>query len=113
MAIPLATTTITVTRSLLDATADPYDAVTATPTDVAENVRAVIGSPSGFDSQRGQSHQEDVTHRLNSDPVALQPGDMIVDDVTGDEYTVVWARTRVALGVDHTVADLRQVTGLT
>lgn len=107
--IPVATTTIAVLRRSVLATDDPYE-VTAVPAAVAEGVRAVIGAPSGLEVLAGGS-QEDVTHRLDCDTTDLRSTDQVEDEATGDTYDVVWARDRTGLGLDHTVAGLRQVTG--
>lgn len=110
--IPLATTTITVTRNTLLATADPYDPVTASPETVASAVRAHLSAPGGFETQRGQSAQEDVAWRLSCDPCDLTNDCTVTDDNTGDTYEVEWARIRLGLGLDHVAAALRQVAGV-
>lgn len=112
MAIPLATTTITVERVALLATADPYDAATASPETVATGVRAHLSSPGGLETQRGQSAQEDVAWRLACDPCDMTNDCVVVDDATGDRFEIEWARLRTGLGVDHIEAALRQVTGV-
>lgn len=112
MAIPLATTTITVERTILLATDDPYDTATANPETVASGVRAHLSSPGGLELQRGQSAQEDVVWRLACDPCDLTHDCVIVDDATGDRFEIEWARLRTGLGIDHIEAGLRQVTGV-
>lgn len=110
--IPLATTTITVERTELLATADPYDAVTANPETVASGVRAHLSAPGGIERQRGQSQQEDVAWRLACDPCEMTADCIVVDDATGDRFEIEWARLRTGLGIDHIEASLRQVTGV-
>lgn len=110
--IPLATTTITVTRVALLATEDPYDPPTAAPETVAAGVRAHLSGPGGFEVQRGRSAQEDVAWRLSCDPCDLTNDCVVVDDATGDTFEVEWARSRSGLGVDHIEASLRQVAGV-
>lgn len=110
MALPIATTTIAVLRRTVLATDDPYE-VTAVPAAVAEGVRAVIGAPSGNELVAGGS-QEDVTHRLDCDTTDLRNTDQVRDETTSETFDVVWARSRTGLGLDHTVAGLRQVTGV-
>lgn len=112
MAIPVATTTISVERVELLATSDPYDPATASPETVASGVRAHLSSPGGIELQRGASSQEDVSWRLACDPCDITADCVIVDDATGDRYEVEWARLRTGLGVDHIEAALRQVTGV-
>lgn len=107
MSIPLATTTITVERRGSESA--NYETPTLTP--IASGVRAVIGSPSGVTSRQGGS-REAVTFRLNSDLVELDAECEVTDDKTADRYLVVWAKQRRGLGLDHTVAELQQVTGV-
>lgn len=108
--IPLATTTVTVSRPGSDAYDDGYSTVTA-PTQVAAGVRAHLSAPAG--SERVQGGQaETVEWRLSADPVDLRHGDTLVDDRTGDRFQVVWARTRNTLGLAHTVAGLTQSSGV-
>lgn len=111
MGIPIATTTISVLRRQVLATDDPYE-VTAAAEVAASGVRAVIGAPSGTELVVGAAGQEDVTHRLDCDTVALESTDQVRDDVTSEVFNVVWARQRSGLGLDHTVAGLRQVSGV-
>lgn len=113
MAIPHATTTITVTRHELLATDDPYDTPSGTPTTVAAGVRANISVADGDEQVTGRSARETITFRLRADPVDLVHGDTVTDDATSENYAVVFARTRRTgdVGMDHTIAELRQVTG--
>lgn len=105
--IPIATTTITVERSDQDGTKDTIDAVTFTS--YLSGVRAVIGSPGGAETNVGGS-SEDVSARLNCDPIDLRHDDRVLDDSTGLRYEVTWTRRRVGFGLDHTVASLRMFT---
>lgn len=110
MAIPLHTTTITVLRVATDPGRDPYDALPE-PAVVAAGVRAHLSSPSGRERTAGGS-QEVVEFRLACDPVDLRHTDQVRDETTGLVYEVVWTRERQALGLDHTQAGLKQVTGV-
>lgn len=110
MSIPLATTTISVARVAADPTRDGYDAPPAAST-VASGVRAHIGRPAGNVNLAG-GVRESVGFTLDCDPIVLTTGDTITDDRTGEQYTVLWARTRIGLGLDHTQAALQQVTGV-
>lgn len=107
MSIPIATTTISVERSDQDGTKDAYDGVSYST--VFSGIRAVIGSPSGAETNAAGS-SEDVGARLNCDPIDLRHGDRVVDDQTGERWEVTWTRRRLGLGLDHTVADLRAIT---
>lgn len=100
--IPLATTTITVRRP---GAAEPYEP--ASYSTVATGIAAHISGPAGIEI----GGQEDVQHRLTADTVDLGHLDRITD-AEGQTYEVVWARPRVGLGLDHTVAGLRQTEGI-
>lgn len=101
------TTTITVRRP---GTAEPHEG-NGTPTTVASGVPAHIGAPSGSERRDGAS-QESITDQLSAEPVALLHTDIVVDDVTGATFEVVWVQQRIGLGLDHTVAGLRRVSGI-
>lgn len=112
MTIPMATTTITVTRDALLATDDPYDVPSGGPVTVAQGVRANISIAGGDERITGRSAVETVTFRLRCDPVDLVHGDSVVDETTNETYAVTFARTRRdTVGLDHTLADLVQATG--
>lgn len=110
--IPIATTTVTVLRpAALGADEDPYDEALVEPAEVAAGVRANIAIAAGREDTTGRAAREAVTFRLRCDPADIANRDLIVDDTTGEQYAVVWARQRVTgLGLDHVVADLEQVT---
>lgn len=105
--IPLATTTVTVTRPA----SDPDRDLPQTPTDVAAGVRAHISAPSGQELRAGGS-RERVDARLTCDVIDLQHGDTITDDTTGDEWRCTSARQRLGLGLDHVEAGLVAVSGV-
>lgn len=111
--IPLALTTITVRRIPVDPARDPYDAEPE-PFIVASGVRAVISSPSARSGEvLAGGSQEHTYFSLACDPVDLTHRDRVLDDRTGEEYEVEWARTRNALGgLDHTQAALYQIRGI-
>lgn len=112
MSIPLATTTITVWRIPVNSGADLRDPTDAQPAHerIASGVRAQISSPFGRERNQG-GVQEVVEFSLSCDPTDMSNLDRIEDDATGEMYEVVWARQRVGLGLDHTRAGLKQVTG--
>lgn len=107
MAIPVSTTTITVERSDQDGTKDAYDGVSYST--VYSGVRAVIGSPGGAETNEGGS-SEDVSARLNCDPITLRHDDRVIDEQTGETWLVTWTRRRIGFGLDHVVAQLRAIT---
>jgi len=110
MAIPMHTTTISVLRLPPDPARDPHDPQPE-PGVIASGVRAHIASPRGRE-RSGGGEQEVVEFRLSCDPVDLRHTDRVQDDQTGDLYEVTWARPRGGLGLDHTQAGLKQVSGL-
>jgi hypothetical protein len=105
-AVLLSTTTVTISRP--DTTAAPYDPQ-ADPTTVAMGIPAHIGQESGRAATDGTT-QETVTWRLDCDLADLIHDDIVLDERTGLTYTVVWARPRRGLGLDHTEASLVQVS---
>lgn len=107
MALPLATTTITVLRSDQDGTADAFDTLTYTP--VAANVRAVIGSESGTETNTSGS-SENLGFRLDCDVCDVRHDDRIEDENTGDVFEVEWVWLRTGLGLDHMEGQLRRIT---
>lgn len=107
MALPVATTRITVYRTDADGTADAFDR--PAPTVIYAGVPAVIGGHSGSETTLGGSAQTRQA-RLDCDPIDLRHDDTVVDDTTGDTWHVIWCAHRTGLGVDHTVADVIAVT---
>lgn len=113
MTIPIATTTITVTRVEAGDTVDPYDGPSdqPAPTTVATSVRAAIGPPTATTGLTGGRRVE-YEARLVADPCNIAPGDSVVD-AGGNEWTLVWARRVTAFGTDHMLGSLRTTTGTT
>lgn len=112
MAIPLATTTITVLRVAADATRDPY-APQPAATAVASGIRAHLSLGLGSETTAGGS-QEVVTWRLACDPfdAGLHHLDEVRNEKSGTVYEVVFSETREGMGMDHFQAGLRQVSGV-
>lgn len=111
--IPIATTTIKVTRVPTEVDGDPVDPYDPQPEaeEVAAGVRAVISSPTGRERNIGGTQQA-VEFSLSCDPVELRHTDTVQDEVSGELYQVVWVTQRVGFGRDHTRAGLKQVEGL-
>jgi hypothetical protein len=105
--IPLATTTITITRQ--DPTVDGY-APTKSVTTVAAGVRAAITGPSGTTILTGGTRTE-YTWVFNADPCDVKVADVVTDDATGTAYTVDWITARTGLGLDHVNGRLKLVQG--
>lgn len=116
MTIPLATTTITIKRPPASADGtDPYEGSAALDT-VATGIRATFSSPGGLVGSAGRAteSQEVVDWRLLADPCDLQHYDTVVDDTTGAEFGVIWARARVDPDdgdLDHVVAGVDEIDG--
>lgn len=114
--IPIASTTITITRSSIDGDveqpADPYDPTPPVVSEVASGVRAVIGVPSATTTLVGGT-REVYQAKLTCDPVDLQAGDVVTDDEDGTAWTVLWARPSSGFGLDNMLAQLRLTVGAT
>lgn len=118
MAIPIATTTVTIKRPpAADDGKDPYDAKAAMTT-VATGVRAAFVSPSGGASIGGGENgitgsQEVVGWQLLADPCDLQHYDTVVDETTTQQFSVAWAKSRPDPDgdLDHVVAGVDEVRG--
>lgn len=103
----LATTTITVIEQGDDG--DPYE--TGTSTTLATGVPACIGSPQGDETRLGgEREQVDAVVNLDITP-ALGRSCVVVDELTGERWSVTWVRRRSGLGLDHQRAGLRAVKG--
>jgi hypothetical protein len=81
---------------------------------VASRVNAHIATSTGTEDSTGA--REIVWFRMACDPVDLRHGDVVVDETTGAEYDVQWARLRTGAGVlatlDHVQAGLIQRSGV-
>lgn len=106
MTLPLSTTTVTVRRPASGG--DPYE--DAAMTTVVAGLPAHIGSPSGRERIVAGS-KETLDASLDTDPADIRHVDRIFDDVTGDQWEVVWAQARRGFGLDHVEGGLRRVTG--
>ncbi len=119
MAIPIATTTISIKRPpAADAGKDAYDDNKTPMTTIASGVRAVFSSPGGSTAIGGGEHgptgsQEVVGWQLLADPCDLRHIDTVVDDTTGQEFAVSWAKARQDPDgdLDHVVAGVDEVQG--
>lgn len=107
--IPLATTTLTVSRVPADPTRDGYDTQPAAAP-VVTGLNAVIGNPGGSQNITAGDRTV-VTFPLTTDPADIQADDTILDEQTGEQYRVMWARNRSGLGLDHVEGEVEQVAG--
>lgn len=113
VAIPLATTTITVIRREMTDMEDLYDpADYPSPewTTIVAGVRAVISPPTA-NPQLTAGTRLTWSASLRSDPCDLQENDHLIDANDGTEWTVLWAREFDAIGLNHMEASLRMVQG--
>lgn len=110
MVLPLATTTVTITRAANDGTTDLVDAPAALPVIVASGVRACVVSPTSRTSlSRGERVVTSAGFRC--DPTDIQTDDILTDAANGQTYRVLWALTRYELGLGYTYGDLLIVQG--
>lgn len=121
-----ATTTISVLRSStadaggsIDRLADSYSqgsgglpTMTLPQGTVARNLRANIGSPGGTEQILG-GNQENMSFRMQCDPVDLLPTDQVLDERTGVVYDVVTTVDRAAFpGREYTQVTLSRSRGV-
>lgn len=111
MAIPVATTTISVLRAPRSLPVDDFDAPSVGEFDtVATGVRATLGATTGV-KVSGNGTRQELTVRFGCDPTTLGFTDKVLDESTGVTYDVVWAHARTGLGIDHVEGELVLVTG--
>jgi hypothetical protein len=111
MPLPMATTTISTTRSANDGTIDLYD-TPAAPAAVVDGVRAVIGSPrSRVDFSAGM--RVVTTAAFDADPCDIQAGDALTDNTTGRSYEVIGVISRYELGLSFVSGLLQIIEGAT
>jgi hypothetical protein len=114
MAIPMNTNRITILRSLLSPTEDPYDPPSDYPNPltvvIATNVRAVVGVPTA-NPILTVGDRVVYTSKLTCDPVDLEEEDLVTD-----HYGRIWVALGPtpfgAFGITGVQATLRLVEGL-
>lgn len=118
MTIPIATTTISVKRpdSASDGSTDPWaypdDPAPAEASVVHTGVRAVISAGGG--RSIGPGDNEAIEFSLVCDPVAITHRDVVIDEVTGQEFEVTWALTTNGVaGLGNTRAGMKTIKGVT
>ena len=109
MAIPLATTTITITRPVETPGADPLD-TTPVETQIASGIRAVISVPTSATLRLPGGDRVVYNARLTCDQADVEVGDTVTDALTSQVWSVMWVQPSVKF-VSHTIAGLRLVTG--
>lgn len=114
MAIPLATTAITVfgTRphTDVDPDADGYDTPAASPSIVVADVRAIISGPTRLNVEGAEIEG----WKLRADPCDLTQWDHVTDQTTGIYYKVQSCSASLVtmFNLDHVMADLVVTSGL-
>lgn len=101
------TTTVTVTRPA--GSGDPYE-VPGTAL-VARNVPAHVSGISATGQTVGGAQEVVNAQLFTTTDVQLRKADRVVDDATGESYTVQWTVTKIGLGLDYQKAGLRSVDG--
>lgn len=111
MAVPLATTSITLTgrrpQAAIDPDAEGYDGPALPLSNLATDVPACISGPTNI--REGDSERE--MWELRCDPIpgiGINRFDIVTDETTGDVYEVDWvAESKVTMfGLDHIHARL-------
>ncbi len=112
MALPLATTTVSITRPVIPAGADPYDS-TPTYTVIASGVRAVIDVPMSAKFRLIFGDRVVYDASMSSDPTDVEVGDTVTDLTSNQAWIVEKVQQVYHLGMAHTLAGLRYTTGAT
>jgi hypothetical protein len=110
MTLPIATTTITVTRTTSGADVDPYVISDDSSTVVASGVRAVIGPYSGSEFVRG-GEQSIVNATMQCDACDVTHYDRVTDAMTGDVFSVISVQSVQGFGLDHYECQLKRIDG--
>jgi hypothetical protein len=112
MSVPLANTTVTITRNVYAGTPTP-DPLDSTPTvqTVASGARATIAPPKSAKETLIRGDHVVYESELVCDPTALQVADFVLDNSTGLTWSVLWVTQVTSLGMNHTQAGLRRLTG--
>jgi len=111
MSLPLATTTISVTRRVDRSDEDPWDRDEGPqPTVIASGVPADISLNMARSGSPGDTETREFM--LACDRTDLTFRDTVTDEKTGEVYEVTWATLNPGLpGFEHIQAGLRQVSG--
>jgi hypothetical protein len=105
--IPLATTTVT-----FRTVTEPEPGEGRVYTDLAANVPAHIGAPTGRETFAAGGGASTVDAVCWSRPVAVTGADQLVDDADGQVWEVLSVFQRRGLGQDHTRCQLRRTEGV-
>lgn len=111
MALPLATTVVSIARSEpASPNTDPTDDAYPAPQVVQSGLRATIATPSASASDQGGTRVV-YTAAMTTDPADIRPRDQVTD-ADGTVWTVLWARNSGAFGLQITQVRLQLVSGV-
>lgn len=105
MSLPLATTTISVYS--IQQEGETPDVPYAVPTTAERKqlkqsgVRAVIGAYRGLETIVAGAQQSVASFKLNCDPCNITNEDIIIDEVTGSQYEILWVVPVQGLGINY------------
>lgn len=108
MSLPFTTTTATIERpvnTLQDSRVEP------TWSTVATGVPCVLGSISGSETRRSEVSKTG-SGKFETD-VDVRSYDRITDESTGDVFEAGFVQTRIGMGLNHKVVELRITLGAT
>lgn len=103
MSILIATTKISVySRAQEDESETPY-AASETPSKQLKSsgVRAVIGSSAGNEVINAGTQQSITRFSLDCDPCSITHEDIVVDEVTGLQFEILWVVPIQGLGISY------------
>lgn len=112
MAVPFSNTLVTITRNVFagSPTPDPLDS-TPVVTVIASGVRATVNPPVTATEKLVHGDRVVYKSKLTCDPTAVLVADIVADAITGITWAVTWVTQVKGLGMDHTLAGLRMVSG--
>lgn len=118
MTIPIASTTVTIYApgvGDLDPLSDGYDdpdVGVADPVARATGVRAVISAGGARGNSGVSGEGQELNFSLVCDPTTLDYRDTVLDEVTGQRFTVEWVVETPGIGdLGHMQAGLRSAEG--
>lgn len=109
MALILATTTVTVSRSAAVQDKDPTDPDYPDPSAIQTGLRATIGTPTATATEAGGTRVL-YTAPFSTDPADIQPRDTLTD-ADGNVWVVDSAKQTGAFGLAMVVGRCYQVAG--
>lgn len=105
MALPLATTAVTIERP--ETGIDPFEDQLWSVVD--SSVVGTISGSSGSGRDVGGAQQTLSARLFVNEGTDVRKADRVTDEVSGDVWRVLWVRKRYELGLGHIVAGLEAV----